>query len=255
MSALTTPIGRAVASGQLTSGGAGNQVNVRDMERLLSLVGGGLLVAEGWRRGSLAGFGLAAIGSSLLYRGLSGHCPMYAALGTSTAQPHSRAASIAAGHGAKVTRIITVNRSIEEVYRVWRDLEGLPRFMSHLLSVKRLDGNRSHWIAQGPAGMTAEWDAEIINEEPNRLLAWRSLQGSRVATAGSVTFQPALGGGGTDVHVTLKYEPPAGKIGSWAVWFLGESPEQQVAEDLRRFKQLMEAGAIGTIERTTYSRV
>jgi len=244
MVSTTTLIGRRVASGRVRPGGADEGVNVSDLERMLSLAGGGAAALYGLNRGSLL---LTALGGSLLYRAFSGHCPMYAALGVNTAPKHSPAASIPAGEGFKVVRSITVNRPVEEVYRMWRDLENLPRFMSHLESVK-VDGSRSHWAARGPAGSSVTWDAEIINEEPNRLLAWRSLEGSTVSTAGSVHFRPAPGGRGTEVMVTLKYDPPAGKLGSWLAWLFGEEPSLQVRDDLRRFKQLIEAEEVPTTQ-------
>src|SRR5438093_1363742 len=103
-------------------------------------------------------------------------------------------------------------------------------------------------VKRGPAGLKVEWDAEIINEEPNRLIAWRSLEGSQVSTAGSVQFNPAPGGRGTEVVVTLKYDPPGGKLGSWLAWLFGEEPSLQVRDDLRRFKQLAEAEEVPTTQ-------
>src|SRR5262249_30590570 len=138
-------------------------------------------------------------------------------------------------------------RSPEELYRFWRNFENLPRFMHNLVSVTSA-GNRSHWVARGPLGMHAEWDAEIITEEPNRLIGWRSLEGSEVATAGSVHFEPAPGGRGTQVRIEMKYDPPAGKVGTLIAKLFGESPDRQIQDDLRRFKQLMEAGEIPTVE-------
>jgi len=152
---------------------------------------------------------------------------------------------VAAGEGVKVVKSITVNRPASELYNAWRNFEGLPRFMRHLVSVTS-QGNRSHWVAHGPAGTTVEWDAEIHNEDPNRLIAWRSVEGSQVATAGSVHFNQAPDGRGTEGEGTLKYNPPAGKLGSWLAWAFGEEPGQQIEEDLRRFKQLMEAGQMAT---------
>jgi uncharacterized membrane protein len=250
MVSATTPISRAVATSQAHPGTAATTVNVGEVERLLSLAGGGLLALVGLSRAnSLAGLGMAALGGGLLYRGLSGHCPVYGALGKCTAAAHSRIAGVAADHGIKITRAVTVHRPAGQLYRMWRNLEGLPRFMSHLVSVK-CEGNRSHWVAKAPAGMTAAWDAEIVNDQPDRLLAWRSLAGSRVGTAGSVHFNPTPGGG-TEVQVTLKYDLPGGKLGSWLAWLFGEEPGQQIAEDLARFKQLAETSEMATRQSPT----
>ena len=117
--------------------------------------------------------------------------------------------------------------------------------MSHLKEVRVLDEKRSHWVACGPAGYTVEWDAEIINDEPNALIAWRSLEGSDVDHAGSVRFVPAPGGAGdrgTEVKVVMDYIPPAGRLGALIAKLFGEEPQQQIQEDLRKFKRIMETG-------------
>jgi uncharacterized membrane protein len=142
----------------------------------------------------------------------------------------------------KVERAITIDRPAHELYAFWRDFENLPRFMEHLESVTVIDATRSHWIARAPVGQRVEWDAEIHNEVPDELIAWRSLPGSEIANAGSVHFTPA--GGGTEVRVVLSYEPPAGRLGDAVARLFGEAPAQQVQDDLRRFKQVMEAGEV-----------
>ncbi|HWP42436.1 MAG TPA: SRPBCC family protein [Blastocatellia bacterium] len=139
---------------------------------------------------------------------------------------------------------ITINRPPEEVYGFWRDFQNLPRFMSHLESVRVIDGKRSHWVARAPAGMTVEWDAEIIEDAPNEVIAWRSLEGSGVPNAGSVRFSPAPGGRGTELRVQIEYEPPAGAIGAQIAKLTGEEPGQQLKGDLYRFKQVMETGEV-----------
>jgi uncharacterized membrane protein len=212
---------------------------------MVSLVGGGALAYTGLQRGDLLGIGLSVLGGSLLYRGLSGHCMAYQTLGVNTASRHSRVASVPAGEGVKVVRAVTINRSPHELYTFWRQFDNLPNFMEHLVSV-RSEGKRSHWVARAPVGMSVSWDAEIINDQPDRLIAWRSLEGSQIDTAGSVTFAPAAGNRGTTVTVTLKYDPPGGKLGSYLAWLFGEEPSLQISTDLHRFQQLMEAGEIAT---------
>jgi uncharacterized membrane protein len=226
----------------------GQAINVGDIERWVSTLGGGALAGYGLTRGTLGGLALAALGGSLVYRGLSGHCMCYQALGISTAEPQGPATSVRAGHGVKVEKAITIDKPPEELYRFWRNFENLPRVMTHLRSVQGKEGNRSHWVAKAPLGMSIEWDAEIHNEKPNELIAWRSLEGSEVDTAGSVHFTRAPGGRGTEIHVTLKYDPPTGKIGAAVAKLFGQEPGQQIQEDLRRFKQVMEAGEIPTTE-------
>jgi uncharacterized membrane protein len=151
----------------------------------------------------------------------------------------------ATGGGAKPVRAaVTVNRPRNEVYDSWRDLQSLPRFMRHLVDVREMDGNRSHWTAKAPGGATVEWDAEIVDDRPNELLAWRSVEGSQVHHAGSVRFRDAPGGRGTEVIVEMAYDPPGGPIGVVVAKLFGQEPEQQTHDDLRRFKQVMEVGDV-----------
>jgi uncharacterized membrane protein len=145
---------------------------------------------------------------------------------------------------------ITVNRPAEELYNFWHNFENLPEFMSHLESVRKLDDRRSHWKARGPAGTTVEWDAEITEDRPNELIAWRSLPGADVDNCGSVRFVKAPGNRGTEVHVELTYHPPGGPIGAATAWLFGEEPRQQVGDDLYHFKQLMETGEVVLSEGT-----
>ena len=156
-----------------------------------------------------------------------------------------RASGRAAGGGAvEMTKAITINRPVDEVYGFWRDFENLPRFMSHLESVEVTGEGRSHWKASAPAGTTVEWDAEITEDRPNELIAWRSIEGADVDNSGSVRFRPAPGGRGTEVRVQLRYAPPGGTLGRTIARLFGEEPGQQVQEDLRHFKQVMETGDI-----------
>lgn len=235
---------RARSETQVTENGPTNidWRNVGDLERWASLAGGGALAIYGLTRGGLCGLALAGIGGALVHRGATGHCYLYQALGFRSAGQHSPQASIAAGHGVKVEETITVMRSPQELYAFWRDVENLPRIMSHLESVTSIDDRRSHWVAKGPLGVPMEWDAEIITERDNELIGWRSLKGSTVDTAGSVHFTRLPGNAGTQVRVVLKYDPPTGQAGAAIARLFGQAPEQQIREDLRRFKQMMEAG-------------
>jgi uncharacterized membrane protein len=148
------------------------------------------------------------------------------------------------GVGVRVEQVVTINRSIDEVYRFWRDFENFPHFMRHVKSVEVLDDRRSRWTAKAPAGMSVHWDAEIVQDQESEWLAWRSLPGSQVEHSGSVRFAPAPGARGTEVRVQMEYMPPAGRFGRVIAMMFGEEPEQQIREDLRRFKQLMETGEI-----------
>jgi uncharacterized membrane protein len=142
------------------------------------------------------------------------------------------------------TRTIIVSRSPEETYRFWHDFTNLPTFMKHLESVQMTGGNRSHWKATAPAGKTVEWDAEIVDDQPNSRIAWHSLEGSDVYNTGSVQFERAPGGRGTLVRVEVQYAPPGGLIGATLAKLFGEEPEQQIEDDLRAFKQVLETGEV-----------
>lgn len=223
-------------------------VNIGEPERMASMVGGGLLALYGLSRRSLGGLALAALGGLLVVRGKTGYCGVYDALGvTSPDIQHNPEASVRYNFGTRAEASITIRRSPEALYSFWRDVESLPRFMKNLTSVTRLDDTHSHWVARGPAGQTVEWDAEILNETPNRMIAWRSLEGSQVHNAGSVHFLPLEEGRGTSVHVALTYEPLAGKIGAALGKALGGDVQKMLEKDLRRLKTLMESGEAETV--------
>jgi uncharacterized membrane protein len=150
----------------------------------------------------------------------------------------------AARRGIHVTRSITVNQPREAVYAFWRDFKNLPRFMKHLESVEITGEGRSHWTAKAPAGTSVEWDAEVTEDRPNELIAWRSVGRADVHNEGVVRFETAPGGRGTEIHVDLDYEPPGGTFTAALAKLFGEEPGRQVADDLRRFKQVMETGEV-----------
>lgn len=146
--------------------------------------------------------------------------------------------------GIHVRKAITINSSPEVAYNFWRNFENLPRFMAHLESVRIMDPRRSYWKAKAPLGTTVEWVAEITEDRPNQLIAWRSLKEADVPNSGQVRFVAAPGGRGAEVHVELVYTPPGGTIGATIARLFGEEPSQQVDGDLRRFKQVLELGEV-----------
>ncbi len=171
----------------------------------------------------------------------------------------SRSSDPTTGGGAIRARTsITVNRRPEEVYGYWHRLENLPNFMYHLESVQPDEGGRSRWAARAPAGTTVEWEAQVVENVPNQVIAWRSLEGADVPNSGSVRFRPAPGGRGTEVILELEYAPPGGAIGAASARLFGEEPLQQAKDDLRRFKQVIETGEVtrsdGTPEGTRTQR-
>lgn len=161
-----------------------------------------------------------------------------------SSQRNARAGVGGRASGIHVKRSITVGRPREEVYSFWHDFQNLPRFMKHLESVINTGDGRSHWKAKAPAGSSVEWDAEVTADQPNELIAWHSLGNSDVRNSGMVRFTDAPGGRGTEVHVDLHYDPPGGTLGALFAKMFGEEPGGQVADDLRRFKQVMEIGEV-----------
>jgi uncharacterized membrane protein len=222
------------------------RINVGDSERLLSIAGGAALAATGLLRSSPTGLAVATVGGALIYRGLSGHCPVYEALDTGTAPRHGQAIGVRSGHGFKVEERIVINRDPSVLYATWRNVENIGRMMQHLKRVEALDDRRSHWVAQGPLRIKPSWDAEIITDRENEVIAWRSLPGGAVDTAGSVHFRELPHGRGTEVRVVFKYDAPGGAAGAAIARLLGASPRTEVREDLRCFKRLMETGELPT---------
>jgi uncharacterized membrane protein len=154
--------------------------------------------------------------------------------------------SLAGGRGLRVERTVTVMRSPEELYARWRNLSRLPELMPHLESVIPTDETHSHWVARGPGDLLVAWTAEIVADEPGRLIAWRSEADSDVDTAGSVRFTPMPSDRGTEVKVLMSYAPPAGRLADVVATLFGRGGDREVRESLRRFKQQMEADEVAT---------
>jgi len=217
--------------------------NISSVEKWVSIAAGAGLAAYGLSRLKRNGWMYAGLGGLLLRRGVTAHCDLYEAIGVNTAVPaDDTRAALGGSRGVNVLESVTINRSIEELYRFWRNLENLPQFMRHLESVEKITDTISHWRAKGPAGLSVEWDAEIYNEIANKLIAWRSLEGADVVSAGSVNFDRAAGGQATRVTVHLQYSPPMGKVGAAIARLFGADAETEIREDLRRFKQRVETG-------------
>jgi uncharacterized membrane protein len=161
--------------------------------------------------------------------------------------PMAENGELAAQHGdVLVGRSVTINRPREALYAFWRDFNNLPQFMHNVHSVTIQDRTRSHWIIAAPAGKTVEWDSQITQDEPGRLIAWQSLEGASVRNSGQVEFLDSPDGRGTVVRVTLTYDPPAGAVGKLVAKLFQKEPKVQARQDLRRFKQLMETGEVST---------
>jgi uncharacterized membrane protein len=159
-------------------------------------------------------------------------------------RPNGAAVGTQQERGVLVKEAVTVKTTPEAAYSFWRDFQNLPRFMSHLASVRATGPNRLHWNAEGPAGLKFEWEAEIMDDRPNELIAWRSVPGGDIESSGSVEFRRAPGDRGTEVIMELRYQPPGGRLVAKLAKFLGKALEVQVERDLRTFKQIMEVGEV-----------
>lgn len=218
-----------------------SHINVGKAERIASVLAGALLAYYGLQKANKGGLAMAAAGGGLLFRGASGYCPMNELVG--------RDSSTQKDIALEITRSLTINKLRSEVYQYWRQFENLPRFMEHLQDVRQLGPKRSHWVARVPKGVgTIEWDADIITEETDTLIAWRSLPGSDIDNAGEVRFTDAPAGRGTIVQATISYRPPVGAVGGSVAKLLNPAFEAIVKNDLRRFKQLMETGEVTTVK-------
>jgi uncharacterized membrane protein len=226
------------------------QRNVGEAERWGSIAAGTALAIYGISRRNPSGFLLAGVGAILMRRGARGHCELYQAFDLNSASAGRGASSsdtrvaLGGSAGVLVEESVTVDRPIDELYQFWRNLDNLPRFMEHLESVDKLTDTLSRWRARGPGGTMVEWNAEIINEVPNQVIGWRSLEGSDVVSAGSVNFDVDGEGRGTTIRVRLQDSPPGGKVGAAVAKLLGQDAATEIREDLRRFKQLIESGEL-----------
>jgi uncharacterized membrane protein len=214
-------------------------VSPSDAERLGSLIMGSALVLAGLSQRSLRGALFAMAGGGLAYHGALGEKRLEDAVIEATGLNQE----------IRIEKTVTIqNRSPEELYQFWRTFENLPTFMKHLKSVTTINERRSRWVAEAPFGNKVIWDAEIITDQANQLIAWTSVEGADLDNSGFVRFQPAPAGRGTEVKVVLAYKAPGGALAAAIAKLFGEEPEQQVSEDLRRFKMLMETGEIATIQ-------
>ena len=209
-----------------------------EAERWASLIGGGAMVLKGLQSRSLRGALLAVAGGGLAYHAAKGDKSL----------PDRVSEAVGLDQDIRVEKTVTINKSAEELYSFWRKLENLPQFMSHLLRVDEVSETRSHWVAQAPLDITVEWDADIVEDRPNELIAWASVDNADVENSGFVRFKPAPGDRGTEVKVVMEYSPPGGALTATFAKLFGEEPEQQVGDALDKFKQLMETGEIATTE-------
>ena len=153
-----------------------------------------------------------------------------------------------------LTATTTIRRPPMEVYEFWRKLEHLPSFLAHLDEVRVTGELTSHWTASAPFGRTVEWDAQITEDLPGERLGWRSTPEADVPNAGKVFFVAAPDGVSTEVHVVLAYDIPGGSLGKAVARYFGEEPHQQLDDDLRRLKQVLETGEVVRSDGAPYGK-
>jgi uncharacterized membrane protein len=219
---------------------AGN-TNIGQEERLLSFLSGGALLTYALKRPSWKGLILALSGGYLVYRGVTGRSVLYEQAGI------RRKTGFGTMSGIQVERSITVNKPRRDVYQSWRDLERLPEIMHHLESVELTGDLTSRWVARTGDGRTITWNAEIIEDRVNELISWRSLPGAEIQINGTVRFLDAPKGQGTEIYLTIRYDPPGGSATAFFLQLLGKAPQKLVSEDLRQFKSRLETGSEATV--------
>lgn len=214
-----------------------------EVQRWVSGVGGAAILWYGLRQSGLSRWSLTALGAGLLYQGVAGDNLLDRIPGTENI-PIVREMTNEPTQ-LRIRKSLTINKPIEELYAYWRRLSNLPHFMSHVKSVQELDDERSHWVVRVLNDMELEWDARITVDRPNEMIGWETLPEADVPNRGYVKFIATARG--TEVSVSLEYDPPSpvGRLAGRAVKFIAE---QQVKEDIRNFKRLMETGEIPTIE-------
>jgi uncharacterized membrane protein len=202
--------------------------------------------AAGWTPAARLAMGVAG-GALAIYgggRSALGKTARLAGLGllarAVTNMPVGELLGITPGGGIHIQKAITIHAPVSEVFKFLSNYHNLPQFVSHLREIRRSGNNTSHWVAAGPAGTSAEWDAQITHYEPNKLLAWKSLPGSTIRTSGMLRLE-RLPGPATRVSLNLSYLPPAGALGYAVASLFGADPQKALYDDLHRLKVLLES--------------
>lgn len=207
------------------------EINVGLWDRWLSLAAGTVLSTKGIFRRWPGGLLLAIGGGYMVYRGWTGRCSAYRAMGIlGFPQPI-----------VNICQHVTVRRSPEEVYRFWRDFQNLPRFIKYLAEVTPAGDAAARWVVRLPGGFEMAWDTAVVEDRAGVQFVCESLPGQGMEARGEVQFIRAPGDRGTEVRVRLTYRPSGSLIGDTAVWALQGLASQQLKQDLRRFKRLIES--------------
>lgn len=230
-----------------------NDINVGKVERWLSAVGGGGLIAYGLKRRTWPGLALALVGGALVHRGVTGHCYAYQAIGANTAEKRQLTEKERGGAGFKeeesaggaieVEKSITIDLPPETLYPLWKNLQNLPRFFDTIESVREENNGRSYWVAGPGTGTQLEWEAHLIEDHPNAAISWGAGEGGEAEII-SVRFEAAPNGAGTRVRLFLKYDPAHSLLGAAFARLFGDVPEEALERSLNQFKRLIVTGEI-----------
>ncbi len=217
-------------------------VDVGMVERGLAIFSGVGLLVIGARMGGIKGLIVILCGADMIFRGITGHSWLYRLFGVNTAAINpAREAAVPHQQGMRIEECIVINRPVDVVYDYWRNFENLPTFMRNLKDVDVIDDDRSRWTASGPAGITLTWEAEIINEKVDEMIAWRTTNGASVPHAGTVTMKATPDGRAAELTLKMEYMPPGGALGQMFATVLGQNPQKQTRDDLQRLKDILEA--------------
>ncbi len=228
-------------------------INVALSERLISTTLGSLLVVWGMRKRSALSMAGAALGADLVYRGVTGHCNLYGALGVNTAAAEKPGSQVSAD-APEVRRSMTIGKPPEQLYEFWRDPVHLAQIVAHFAEVTPRGGGLTHWRLRGPLKQVVEWESHYTEEQPGSRLVWESVPGSTLVNRGEITFRPGPDGVRTEVRLFMQFEPPLGSVGAGLMKALAKLPRGIAGQTLRRFKSLVESGEIPTLERNPSGR-
>lgn len=247
MSAVSQPGSEESAPRELSEEQAPADPNVGMAERVASAVLGGILVAFGLTWRSLRGLGVAAVGGVLLARGVRGRSRLFRAFGVNTAEGDTSVSGTST-EAMVVEQSITVDGAPEELGEYWRDPELLSEIVGHFASVRQDETEAQHWRVEGPRGLSTSWECRLVEDRPEQLLRWESVEESSIPNEWSVWFKPAPAEDVTEVTLRVDFQPPGGPVGAMALERLGFVPKTIVSKALHRFKSLAETGEIPTLE-------
>lgn len=224
------------------------RTNLGKNERILSVLGGGALAVLGLRRKGVQGTILGLAGGALVHRGVTGYCQVYGALGIDRSHDTARPGKPDPDAGFRGSARTAIQRPARELYDFWRDFTTAPRFRDAITRVEILDESTSRWTAAGPMGRSFQWTSRLTEDRPGEYIAWESINPSDIPNRGSVRFTPFGDGTQAEVHYTVEIDAPGGVVGQAILGLFHSMPQAMLEDDLRRFRELMEAGAPGRRE-------